>query len=741
MAEFGATADLAPDSIDFERVLKALGDRDTDAGTPVDWGELDDNSIVEQVQLSEEQSVQIANFLQSELQRSHDFLRPTHVRFKKFRERYAEYRKDKNFPWENASNIEVSMTAPNTNQIIGQNLLMLRSAPKTVRLRPRAGISSNMLDSDFVAGMEDFINAKTFEDDDFFMDFFQGLMESSVVGSGVLKAHWVHKKRSIKKWDYSNKQGGKIRPRTTEEFLTEFRGNKIDVIQAEDFLLPPESMIDHNAIDNAHWVSQRFRERWGVIEEKMHAGIYTKDATKLFDESDQRDPDEENPFIRNSEQHEYGELQEPEMASASQSTLHEVHMLYPIDEGGPEVECVFVYSYQRNVVISARKLVFFHGRRPFTHMPFFPKPGNFFGRGAVEMMMHSQHGANDIFNSGVDALTLANTGVWASSRESSIKTGKNDRIWAGRWIQLDNPADFKRVDMGQPSPQTMDFVAKVDQMGRRSIGLTARSMGEQQPRSDQTAQGEMLQEAAGSPVSAVTILFIKKAVARITELCLSNYQQFQPRGDDYLQKASNGKFVQKFFKSPPESIVGKYDFVVATSRSAANPEVLKSTLRHLAGVIGPMYERMIETMQKISSPAVPPGAARLMTEDLKTSFKLSKQLVQASDLPGAEDMVPDFETIWPKLQEEIQEAREAAKKRPPKLDETLGRAMAPKYVDLLEPQQIELLKRFGFKLEGGGIGGDQKPPGAMGGRPPGRQGPPPGAPPGMPGGQPPPGPR
>jgi len=297
---------------------------------------------------------------------------------------------------------------------------------------------------------------------------------------------------------------------------------------------------------------------------------------------------------------------------------------------------------------------------------------------------------------------------------------------------LDDPASLRRLDTGNPSPNTMEFVKHLDGMGQRASSTSDNMQGGEGPSGNrETAEGALARMGSVTPIFDVILDEIRRAVGTVAEMSLANYQQFMPDGDEYLSFAEYGQAVAQVLKMPRESVVGKYRVRVVSSTVGSNSEIRKATLQHLMATIGPLFGEVIEAVKQMGNPGATPDAVLpVMTSSLRVRMSLARQLLHAYEMPGASEMMPDFDAVWPEMEKKIQEMREQAKAQPPELDPAILRLIAPRFDSMLPDEEVEVFHRLGFKAkrrtDAAGDADSPKPP--VSGPPPGGPGGPPGPP-------------
>lgn len=712
----------------------------------IEWDTLDPEEMVVDLRLSGPQEQKVCEFLHDEIERSGRFLSRVHQEVKKYREQYAEFRGPKNFPWEKCSNVAVPMTAPAVNQVVGRNVRVLKSTTPCILVEPLPGVSDQWTDPDLLQGIQDFLNAKLMEDRAAFGSIVEWILESTITGTGITKVFWDRLERKIRAYEQIP---GSTKPRIVEKEYVAFEGNKVDLMRTEDIFFPPEAWNLSGFLQEGQWLAQRFRERWGLLEQKVRDGIYKREAVeRLRDEADQIDQQATGSVYIDPKSG-VGDIQAPLHESANELVLYEVYCRMALADGEPERDLVFTYSWKQNVLLRAIENPYFHGKRPFVKLPYWPLPNAAFGRGIPEEIRHPQKSADDIWNAFIDALTLANTPIFKMGKETGIKPGKTDRIWPGRIMPLDQPDSFQAVQVGNPSPSTMEAISQNDKMAQRASGLTNETLqaGETMTGNRETAQGVATRAGNTSPMFDVSLDQIRDAFAEVAEMALVNFQQFAPKGQDFLSTDASGQAMKQFLTLPVESVVGKYQISIVASSASANSETRKLSLQQLLTTIKPALQDMAGIMAKMIDPSTPPPITAVLKIDLQSTLEAVRQIVQAFEMPQANKLIPTWGQFWGVVEGQIEEAKQAAAQSPPPLEAAVQRHVFASFQQLSAMEQVQVLKMEGIEPGKGRLqlaeleeqtGQPPAPPGGEMGIPGGPMGGPgPGFPPGVPPGIPP----
>lgn len=178
-----------------------------------------------------------------------------------------------------------------------------------------------------------------------------------------------------------------------------------------------------------------------------------------------------------------------------------------------------------------------------------------------------------------------------------------------------------------------------------------------------------------------------------------NCWQYHPDDDYYWDKGSSGGFVKKMFSMPLDA-GQKFRFKMSTTSAAMNPEVRKQTVQHLMGILQPAEQQLQQTIQSLMDPGMAPALRELTIEAARRQSRQLRQIAEAFELPGATQLVTDFDEFWAKneagIMQQIQQAQQNPQPEP--LDPTTLRKIGPDWLDLAVEVKAEVLKRTGLPV-------------------------------------------
>lgn len=699
---------------------------------PPNLAEVEDAELVRGIRVGKKLDDRVRRFLQSEIERALEYHKPMRQKIRKARERYAEKRKPKVWPWKGASNVEVPLIRPDIDQVHGRTVRVADSADPQFVVEP--GMDREVPVAEMQA-VEAYLQAELSRPHLRWRKKRNHLIhEALLVGAGFAKVYWDSIDRETSRFKqvpvYGEEEDELLEPfidltgqpavddlgnpimrqrtRTAivQETETVYEGNVIDVIRAEDMLWPLEADLCMDFLQDAHWIAQRYTARLAdlMLDAGTEEDVVNGEATyrkkvleELEHEADQSDQGEwSSRYVQRAVSDGVGVVSPPELEDANELELYEVWCRFRVEPKEPERECVFVYSLKHDKLLSARYNFFFHGRRPFVRAPFL-ETGEAMPPGLAARLEYTQQISNALTNSSLDALALANRPVLLADKSHSLNRGKQDWVSPGRVITSEDPSKVKPLVIGDMSPGALQMLGHIDRMGQKASGVTDFLVGMEGPKGEnQTAQAASQRAGNVSAVFDVFLDNVRCALEELADLMFWNCWQFKPEGGEYQHQTPGGEFISVLFRMHPEA-GGRYRFRIKASSIAANPEIRKQTLQHLTGMLIPEIQGLMEVVGQLHDPNLTGLQREYLMAMGRVKTQLLKDTARAHDLPGAGGVIPDWDQIWSQHGQEIEQRTQQAKQQPPPLDDTLFRKMGPIWRELEPASQIDVLQRAGIK--------------------------------------------
>ena len=432
----------------------------------------------------------------------------------------------KNFPIFNASNLTVPLIKETVNTLVAQAVQMSLTA------EPR-WILEDLADEwePFVDELERFMHISSERDLELEDIAIPWIVESMKLGTSIMEMGHEVDERSI--YQYTP-DGSKVYGRK----VIRHDGPVAYHVPLENFWI----RLHETKIQKARWVAKRQMYSKLQLEEKAAIGKFNSAAVKkiLAHETDQ-DADA-------SEAHE--ESRDLKPIRRSKYEVFEVWISWPVGKGGRYTELRLYYHKDTQTFIAKKFHPYWHGRRPFVKLGFFPREHSFYDEGLAEMLEGLQEEMSTQHNQRLDNASMANLKMIVKRRlAKGLKPG--DPLYMGKIIEVnDIHNDLREFNMAEIYPSTITNEELSRQIADRLVGLNEAVMGSAMPVTRTTAYAQMalLQEQAKR--IGLTVSAIRKGLSEVGHLTLLTYYQYGTNGKAIAWLGERGKIVEAVFRLP-----------------------------------------------------------------------------------------------------------------------------------------------------------------------------------------------
>ncbi len=198
---------------------------------------------------------------------------------------------------------------------------------------------------------------------------------------------------------------------------------------------------------------------------------------------------------------------------------------------GYQIELLHYWEDDRHAIIANRTEIVFdgqnpywHGKKPFVCTSFDPRPGEFYGFSAVEIIEHLQHELNTNRNQRIDNVSFVLNRMWKVRRgadidESELVSRPHGVVW------VDNPDDV--TDLTTPDVTASSYneenIIKQDMDNVLGVPAVVRGVD---PERKQTATEIVTKGGAADMKFQVKVMLYETVLERLAELLDMNNQQF-----------------------------------------------------------------------------------------------------------------------------------------------------------------------------------------------------------------------
>jgi hypothetical protein len=528
----------------------------------------------------------------------------------------------KNFPIENAPNIEITLGAIASDAIYAQAYDTIFGIEPfvTVRAVPKSKGDKEYHES--VKALQRFVNFITDNElgikesgDEFILDDVQ-------LGTGVLYIPWTERRKKTK----------------VAKILAAHP--KIRCMPPEDVFAPGGSVDDP---DEAIWIGLRF---WYTAQEVEALARRNKWNTLGIAPAGAKD------WVRT-----HRELLGKQYSGIERKgNLYEIFDIYAyfdIDGDGLDEDLYIVWDRTSRTILHVGYNPY--DKRPIEKGVYQRRSHLFYGLGVLEMMMPYEDELTDIHNWGSLNILLANARIW-KARSGNVPS--NMSLWPNKVIELSNPKeDLMPEQMGEVYPSIWQAQSVVMQLAERRVGVNEMS----QPQ----GKGSMGTRTPG--ITALTMLqqtnkrftpafgSMRKALSNAVKQALYRYQERVLAGRTKVLShivrvlgVEDGYRVINILRNEDfdEGVVVE----LTASSASTNKEAERQATFQLVQILSQYYQRAMELTMVAANPQAPPAVTEVAKQIAESMGEVIERTLRTFD------QVRDPSLFTIEMEEAIEEA-------------------------------------------------------------------------------------
>ena len=575
-----------------------------------------ETSVVGEVPLSEDMKAELRTLLDDELFRAEGDRQAFIDKLARWQLVYEAPMPDepKDFPLANSSNITVPVTKESVNALTAQ------LAQTTITPSPRWVLKT---DSEgwmpFIGTLERFLDRASKEEFELDNVIETWILEAAKYGTSVIEAGYEEKEVNFHIYSRDGKKAEKKKKTK--------RGPVVYNVPLQDFLIPFESQD----IQEAFWVAKRIRMNDSQLKQRQQSGKF-KDVSNIVlarpDDSPAWDLEVDTVVeVREA-------VEETEPSLRRNHLIYEVWLRYDIDGDGIDEDLLIYYHRSTRTLLSVRYNPYWHHKRPFIAVKFFPVEYRFYGQGLCDQLEALQEEISTVHNQRIDNATIANLRMLKVRRGSdSLKQG--DPLFTGQIVEVDEMDDVDGFQLGEIYPSTIANENIAREYVERLSGVSDAQMGRAQPvsRTTATAQLALLQESAKR--FDLTIRKIRTGMGELGEFIFMYYFQFGiPKGRAVQWLGPRGRAVDAIFSLPYSAIELGLGFEAGAPSSQLNKEAQKQNYLSVFQLMVQMYGQILE----LAGPLVgPQGMAPVAGSLVRSAKEFMFQVLERFDVTNPEE--------------------------------------------------------------------------------------------------------
>lgn len=515
----------------------------------------------------------------------------------------------KNFPIFNASNL----TMPVIKEAV--NTLAAQLVQATDTARPRWIFKDIAKEWEpFTDRVETFLDMASDRDMKFSQPHTDWVIECAKFGTAILEVVWEVDERRIYKYDES---GFRAYPST----ITLRDGPVANHIGLSNFWI----RFHERDIQKARWVAKELEFTETELKQREKMGKFHS-VSKVLEHYRPKDTDPK------SKVNEAIEKTQPILRNLK---VMEVWLSWDIDGDDTFEETKLYFHRDTGLLIGEFFNPYWHGKRPFVKIGYFPKPGRFYDEGLCEMLEQLQVAISNMANKRADNAAWANMKMLLKRRTvRNLQPG--DPLYMGKIIEVNDPnSDIRELNLSEVYPSTINEERMMQSRVERVAGTNEGIAGAAMPvtRTTASAQIALLQEQAKR--IDLTVRNIREGRQEVGWFVMQLYSQHGTNGKAVAWMGTKGHEVEAVFRMPRRITEMGASLFTQTPTSMQNKQVQRENKIALFNLLMQLHKEIFPLAQQFSPESVPFVAAGA----IKGAQKFMADILEAFEEPDPEGIL------------------------------------------------------------------------------------------------------
>lgn len=582
------------EGVSLEFIAELLSNPPSDAGDEPQQDVVNVGNIPKE--LWEPEATNIVNFLSEQLAEAESERSDFIDKLVRWKEAYKAPlpERPKNFPIHNASNLTVPVIKETVNTLAAQ---LVQS---TLTARPRWVMKDLAKEWEpFVDEVEDFLDIAQERDFDLEGEAIEWIIESAKLGTSIMEVAYKVDERRIYKYTPDGS-------RTYPSNIIHHDGPVLKKTPLQRFWI----RFHEKSIQSARWVSKEFEiNEVELVERENNKKFENVDRVRmwLFNQAHTDDK------VQEAEE----EWEKTEPSSRETVNVHEIYLSWDIDGDGKFEELRIYFHRDSRTVLRAEFLPFWHGKRPFIKLGYFPVDDRFYDEGLCEMLEQIQKGISEMSNRRSDNAALANMAM-ILKRKMVKGLMPGDPLYSTKVIEVnDIHNDIREFRLSEIYPSTISEEQILRQYAERLAGTNEGIAGAAMPVSRTTASAQLalLQEQAKRIDLAVRN--IRKGLNNVGVFVINLYFQYGVNEKAVAWMGERGLAVQGIFRLPRRVAEIGFALKASTPTSVQNRQVIRENKLQLFNLLVQAHEQLLPLVANLAPQKIPEVAHALVAASRK----------------------------------------------------------------------------------------------------------------------------
>jgi len=550
-----------------------------------------------------QQVQRLGDWLCTEITDSFAARMPLEARWREVMRQYEGVPKEpvKNFPIENAPNVEVTVGAIACDDIYAQAIDLIFTASPLMTVRP---IPKYANDEEAVAkakALQRYVNWMASNEVDLRAQTENMILDDTQIGTGLFYVPFVERRKKTKVASIISSHP------------------KLIAMPPEDVLVTGGSCDD---LDELPLLALRFWNSETELAERAAVNDWDLDGVQRAGAKD---------WVRMRREALARQMQGMERKGNIYDTF-DVYCYYDIDNDGLDEDLLVTYNHTGRKVLKVGWNPY--DRRPCERAVYQRRSHLFYGLGVLEMMSPYQQELTDVHNYAVLNALIANCRMWITSE--SVEP--NMKIWPNKQISTRDPKnDVRGEAMGDIHPSIWQLQILISQLAERRVGTSnlaqkaGAAMGNRTP--GITALS-MLQDQNRRFVPAFDGMRI--CIANALKQCLYRYQERLLAGSQRAERhfidvlgQNDGQLVISILRN--DNFDEHITMELTASSASINRDADKQNAIMLDNLLGQYYQRIVELAMLAANPQTPESVKTLCVKVASAAGEMIERTIRTFD--------------------------------------------------------------------------------------------------------------
>lgn len=567
----------------------------------------------------------LMEYLREEINRSLSERRPLEEKWLRYQRMYKAIPDEeiREFPFYGAANIVLPVIATDVDTIFSRLMGVIFTPENLWSCRPLRDDAVQ-----YAPRLQEFLRWAQGAELDVYGSVGDWILELTKLGTGVLKQRYRRDQKLA--YEFRETPMG-----PTEQFRRVMVKDSpvVQHVSLYDFLVPAYTV----ELGSAPWCGERLMLNWNQIQSRVRAGIYqATDRLAAWHGTDK------GSWINQQRQ----AMDGFRPSLASQFELWEVWTDFDISGMGEPVSVVCTIHLPTMTYLRVDYNPFFHQEKPYSVARYLRQEKRFYGIGLCEMLEMFQEEGTAMHRQRLDNGTLANSTMMKAKKGIGIK--EDEPIFPGRWFLVDEMDSVQPMQMGSgrydstvPNEQlTMSYAT-------RRTGVNDYVMGSAAPNIGYAALGtNVLQHQEAAKRFDQSLREVRDALGETGRRVVELYQQFNQNGKEYtVLGPKDGEVVHQVLQFPLELIRHSIAVEVTATSASLNKEVEIRTNTILLQMVTQFYAQLMQGMQLIVSPELPPQMRQLAYQMVIGGVTMMRRVLDSYNIQDIDTIIPQIEEI------------------------------------------------------------------------------------------------